>query len=130
MATISRVYSDIDFSFTKTPVIGDVAVGYDEKAVIRSVRNLLMTNHFERLFNPVMGANLNALLFENATPILSLSIQNEITSVIKNYEPRALLESITVSVNPDQNSYTASITFYVVNQATPTTITVLLERNR
>jgi len=130
MATLQKVFSDIDFTFTRVPVIGDVAVSYDQQAVIRSIRNLLLTNHFERLWNPKMGANLTALLFENASPTMSIAIQNEITNVINNYEPRAKLESISVSVNDDHNSYNATIVFYIVNQAIPTTITVLLERNR
>jgi len=130
MATLQHVFSDIDFTFTKVPGVGDIAVSYDQHAVIRSIRNLLLTNHFERLFNPGMGANLTALLFENASPTLSVSIQNEISSVITKYEPRATLDSVAVSVNPDLNSYNATIQFYLKNQATPTTITVLLERNR
>ena len=64
--TIQKISSDIDFTFTKKPVVGDVALSYDAQAVIRSVRNLLSTRHYDRLFNPDIGSNLESLLFENA----------------------------------------------------------------
>lgn len=130
MATLNHIYSDIDFTFMPKPVTGDVALSYDQQAVIRSVRNLLLTNHFERPFNPDLGSNLNALLFENISPSLTMAIQNEIMSTISNYEPRALVKSVAVSVLPDQNSYTATITFYIANATIPTTVTVLLQRDR
>lgn len=130
MATLNHIYSDIDFTFMPKPVTGDVALSYDQQAVIRSVRNLLLTNHFERPFNPDLGSNLNALLFENISPSLTVAIQNEIMSTISNYEPRALVKSVAVSVLPDQNSYTATITFYIANATIPTTVTVLLQRDR
>lgn len=128
--TISRIYSDIDFTFTKKPVTADVALSYDEQAVIRSVRNLLLTNHFERPFNPDLGSNMNALLFELVSPLTASAIENEIEVMIKNYEPRATLKEIVVSPQPDENAYNVSITFYIENATLPTTVTLLLERNR
>ena len=130
MATLNHIYSDIDFTFKPKPVSGDVALSYDQQAVIRSVRNLLLTNHFERPFNPDLGSNLNALLFENISPSLTVSLQNEIISTISNYEPRARVKTVAVSVLPDQNSYSATITFYIANATSPTTVTVLLQRDR
>ena len=130
MATLSKIYSDIDFTFTKKPVTGDVALSYDEQAVIRSIRNLLSTRNYERPFNPDLGSNLDALLFENISPITSTSIQNEISRTIKNYEPRANLKDVVVSSRPDENAYDATITFYIENATLPTTVTLLLERNR
>ena len=61
MANITKLYSDIDFTFTKKPVVGDVALSYDTQAVIRSVRNLLQTKHYERPFDPNLGSNLDIL---------------------------------------------------------------------
>ena len=71
MATLSKIYSDIDFTFTKKPVVGDVALSYDEKAVIRSIRNLLLTKQYERLFDPLLGSNIDSLLFENVSVIIA-----------------------------------------------------------
>lgn len=130
MANLTNVYSDIDFLFTRRPVVGDVALSYDTQAVVRSIRNLLSTNHYEKLFNPDLGSNLNALLFENFSPITSSSIEAEIQNVIDNYEPRAIVNYVNVNPNYDKNRYDVTISFFVENSSLPTEVTLLLERNR
>jgi phage baseplate assembly protein W len=130
MANLKKIYSDIDFTFTKIPVLNDVALSYDEMAVIRSIRNLLLTNHFERPFAPEIGSNINGLLFEPISPITSSSLETEIKNVIQNFEPRALLKTVNVIPNSDKNAYSVDLTFYIQNATLPTTVTILLERNR
>ena len=130
MATLSKIYSDIDFTFTKKPVTGDVALSYDDQAVIRSVRNLLSTRNYERPFNPDLGSSLDALLFENISPLTANSIKNEITRMIGNYEPRANIKDVVVNSQPDKNAYDVTLSFYIENATLPTTVTLLLERNR
>mgnify|MGYP006267215521 CR=1 FL=1 len=130
MANLNNIYSDIDFTFTNRPVIHDVALSYDEKAVTRSIRNLLSTNYYERPFNPNLGSNINGLLFEPISPLTANALKTEISTVIKNYEPRATLQDIQVSAQPDQNAYNVYLSFYIENATLPTTITLLLERNR
>jgi phage baseplate assembly protein W len=130
MATLQKLYSDIDFTFTKKPVTGDVALSYDTQAVIRSVRNLLSTRYYERPFNPNIGSNVDALLFEMVSPLTAATLETEITNTIENYEPRAKISSVVVDGNPDGNSYNVTLTFYIENATQPTTVTLLLERNR
>ena len=130
MATLSKIYSDIDFTFTKKPVTGDVALSYDAQAVIRSIRNILLTRHYEKLFNPDFGSNIDTLLFEMVSPITATSLEQEISTAIKNYEPRARLNNVVVSAQPDNNAYNVSLDFYIENATLPTTVTLILERNR
>ena len=130
MASLTRIYSDIDFTFTKKPVTNDVALSFDTQAVIRSIRNLLLTRHYERPFNPDLGSNIDAMLFEMVSPLSATSLEKEIQNVIENYEPRATVDSIVVSAQPDYNAYNVTITFYIENATLPTTVTLLLERNR
>ena len=130
MATLSKIYSDIDFTFTKKPVTGDVALSYDDQAVIRSVRNLLSTRNYERPFNPDLGSSLDALLFENISPLTANSIKNEITRMVNNYEPRANIKDVVVNSQPDKNAYDVTLSFYIENATLPTTVILLLERNR
>ena len=130
MATLSKIYSDIDFTFTKKPVTGDVALSYDDQAVIRSVRNLLSTRNYERPFNPDLGSTIDALLFENISPLVANSIKNEISRMIGNYEPRANIKDVVVNSQPDKNAYNVTLSFYIENATLPTTVTLLLERNR
>ena len=130
MATINRIYSDIDFTFTKKPVTADIALSYDVQAVTRSIRNLLNTQNYDRLFNPDLGSQITGLLFENISPIVAVTMEGLIKNLIKAYEPRANVQSVTVNAMPDTNAYKVTITFYIENATQPTTTTILLERNR
>ncbi len=130
MATLNKIYSDIDFTFTKKPVTADVALSYDNQAVIRSIRNLLLTKNYERPFNPDLGSKMDLMLFELISPLTASAIENEILSMISNYEPRALMQEINVTPQPDKNAYGVTLTFFIENATTPTTVTLLLERNR
>ena len=130
MANLTKIYSDIDFTFTKKPVVGDVALSFDDLAVVRSIRNLLLTKHYERPFNPDIGSNIDAILFEPISPVTATSLEREVELVIKNYEKRAKLKEIVVAPYPDKNAYDITITFYIENATLPTNVTILLERNR
>lgn len=130
MATLQKIYSDIDFTFTKKPVVGDVSLSYDAQAVIRSIRNLLQTTHYDRPFNPDLGNQLEAVLFENVSPSMATYVQSQVSDIIKNYEPRARLQSVNVSVDEGKNAYYVTITFFIENATMATTATILLERTR
>lgn len=130
MANLQKIYSDIDFTFTKRPAGGDVALSYDQQAVNRSIRNLLLTNHFERPFNSDIGSNINALLFEPLSSMTASQLQNDIRQVISRYEPRVDLKTVVVTPNPEQNAYSVSITFFLLNATQSTTLSLILERNR
>jgi uncharacterized protein len=128
--TLTKLYSDIDFTFTRRPVVGDVALSYDNQAVIRSIRNILSTKKYEKLFNPSFGTNIDSVLFEPISAITSSALEQEISNAIRNYEPRVILKTVVVSPKEDKNLYEVSLTFYLENATQPTTVTVFLERNR
>lgn len=130
MATIQKIYSDIDFTFTRKPVVGDISLSYDTQAVIRSIRNILLTRRYEKVFNPAFGSNVDSLLFENISSVTASALESEISVAIKNYEPRAILDSVVVEPFPDKNAYSVTLTFYLENATQPTVVTVFLERNR
>ena len=102
MATLTKIFSDIDFTFTKKPVTGDIALSYDNQAVIRSVRNLVLTNHYERPFNPELGSSVSALLFEPCTSLSAKNVEKEIQNVLSNYEPRIDNVQVRATPAPDQ----------------------------
>ena len=130
MAINNHIYSDLDLRFLPQPSTGDVSMRYDEQAVIRSIRNLLSTNLYERLFEPTIGSSIGQLLFEPISPLTASSLKNEIRTTIENHEPRATIHDIQVSSQPDKNAYNVYISFFIENATLPTTITLLLERNR
>jgi phage baseplate assembly protein W len=130
MANLQKIYSDLDLTFRRLPVTNDVALSYDEQAVIRSVRNLLLTGFYERPFRPNLGSNLNKLLFEPADQLTSNLIESEVRDVISNFEPRITVNTINVTLSPDENSFNLSMTFFVGNNTRATTVTLLLQRSR
>ena len=130
MANLTKLYTDIDFMFTRKPVVGDIALSYDSQAVIRSVRNLLQTKHYERPFNPNLGSNLDTLLFEPMNPMSASAMELEIKTTIKNWEPRVSLTDVKVVAQEELNAYEITLTFFLQNAATPSTITMLLQRDR
>jgi phage baseplate assembly protein W len=130
MAQLKKIYSDLDLTFNRLPVSNDVALRYDDQAVIASVRNLLLTNFYERPFQPNLGSNIDKLLFEPVNNLTAGLLSDEIRNVVKNFEPRATIDTITVSPNPDGQSFTSRIQFYIGNNTTPTTVNLFLQRSR
>jgi phage baseplate assembly protein W len=130
MATLKKIYSDIDLTFNRVPVTGDIAISYDNQAVIRSVSNLLLTNHYERPFQPDIGSNLEKMLFENVSSMMEGAIAREIEDCINNYEPRVKLNEITVSASENENGYNISLSFFIGNNTAPTSVNLLLKRTR
>ena len=111
----SRVYKDLNLNFSTNPVTQDVTTVTDVNAVKRSVRNLLLTNHYDRPFHPEIGSNVQALLFENFGPITGNQLTRTIEEMIANFEPRARVESVECFPLPDTNTYEIRIYFYVEN---------------
>jgi len=130
MANLQKIYSDLDLTFNRVKGTNDVALRYDEQAVLSSVRNLLLTNFYERLFQPSIGSNIEGLLFEPATDLTASILENEIKTTIKNYEPRITIETLDVISNIDNNSFQVNMTFYVGNKTSPTAVNLILQRSR
>ena len=127
---ISRLYKDLDLSFTANPVTGDVSKKLDANAVKQSLNILMQTNFYERPFEPEKGANLRGYLFEPMSNLLAGLIQNTIKNIIETYEPRARIETITVRANFDTNSYDVTLRYFVVGIDRPQTLTANLKRLR
>ena len=130
MATLQKIYSDIDFTFLPKPVVKDIALSYDTQAIIRSIRNLLLTNYYERPFNPELGSDIRALLFEPVDSVFGAAIERRLLDVVNNYEPRVSIESVVAIPAPDENGYKVILTFFIVNLPNPITINFFLERIR
>lgn len=130
MTKAVRTFKDLDLNFTAHPVTGDVVRSYDEDAIKRSIRNLLLTNNYERPFHSEIGSQIRAMLFEPISPLLSATLKQTIINTITTYEPRVNLQDVNVKVSPDNNSAYVSITFTVINTFSPVKLDVILERSR
>lgn len=130
-------YSDLDLDFIPHPTTGDVVKKVGVDAIKRSVRNLILTNFYDRPFRSYIGSNAQRLLFDNINMFTATFLRDAIAEVITNFEPRVRLpntqegdDGIEVSVNPDLNGYNVRITFIIVNRGEPATINLFLERLR
>ena len=126
----SRIYKDLNLDFQKNTATKDIQKITDIEAVKRSVRNLINLNHYEKPFHPEIGSNLRAMLFENMTPQMNVTISRHIEMLISNYEPRARLVTVRTLPQFDRNAYAVTINFQVVNQPEPVVVETLLERLR
>lgn len=130
MARNTRTFSDLDFNFIRHPVSGDVTSRYDEESIKQSIRNLILTQNFERPFRSNIGSQIKALLFEPISPLLATMIQNVIVNTINNHEPRVDLLDVNVKFSPENNDAYVTIVFKIRNTETPLTVNLLLERTR
>jgi hypothetical protein len=129
-SSIKNRYTDLDLTFTRHPVKNDLVLSVDDKAVMRSVRNLILTNHYERPFHPEIGSNVRKMLFEPISPLTANYLQREIEDTIRNFEPRVRIQQVIVQTAPDSNAYSAIISFFINNNTAPTTINFVLQRLR
>lgn len=135
MAQISYVnrepdYKDLDLDFFANPTTGDVFKKEGDEAIKRSVRNLIMTNFYDRSFQPYIGSNVRKLLFEPINPMTIVLLQTAIKEVINNFEPRVRLIEIKVSADMDNNGFNVRLQYIILNKSQPVDTTIFLERIR
>ena len=127
----ARQYTDLDLFFGKKSSNSDVQELTDVKAVKRSIRNLVLLNHYEKPFHPEIASGVRGMLFELMTPITAQILARKIEDVINNFEPRARLIGVSAIPNLDKNAYEVTIEFYVVNAPTELVdLSIMLERLR
>jgi len=122
-------YSDLDLKLTKHPFRKDITPLRDDAAVKNAVKNLILTNFFERPFQPDLGSNLRALLFEPADSITELAMEDNIKKVLIK-EPRIKVYGVSVVDKPNDNSYTVTIKFKIKQIDLQTQVSVVLRRLR
>lgn len=134
MATVTtktvRQYKDLDLSFNVHPVRKDINKHVDEQAVINSLKNIILTNHYEKPFDPDFGSNIRSMLFENLDSITAITLEREILQTIENFEPRVSVTKVTAIPDYDNNGYSIKLDFLVINLTNPITIQFFLQRVR
>ena len=114
VAISKTAYSDLDLLFRKHPQTGDVVVRTDAEAVKRSVRNIILTNHYERPFKPGFGGSLRNLLFELNTSRQLQKAQRRIKKLIETFEPRVHNVDVRLS-DVDSNEIALSVYYAIKN---------------
>jgi len=127
----SRAFKDISLSFVPHPITKDLPVLVNERAIARSVRNLVETIPTERFFNPNLGSEVRSTLFGFCDYGTASIISEQIEETILNYEPRADNLDISVLPRPDDNTFEVTIAFDIVGQDLPSqNISFILEVTR
>ena len=117
--TISRSFKDISLSFAKHPVTNDLIILKNEDAIKKSVINLIRTRLNERFFNDLLGTSVENSLFELADSDLFSFLEEEILTLIKNFEPRINIKSILFEFIKDSNNLNIKISYDIVGLPFP-----------
>ena len=127
--TARRWYTDIDLNLNPHPSSGDLVLKKDNDAVKRSLRNIMLTNNYERPFKPNFGANLRGLLFELADDVTKFEIRRQIEDAIMSFEPRVRITTILLDSTGFNNLH-VTVNYGIVGVEEPQEVQVILERVR
>jgi phage baseplate assembly protein W len=125
------VFSDFMMNMDRHPLSGDIAKVTNEESIKQSIRNIIMFNFGEKLFQPAIGSGVIASLFEPLDNFTINDIQSHITHSINFFEKRVNLLNVTVQPdNVDNNTLNATIVFSIINTNDVATLNVILRRVR
>lgn len=113
------IYKDLNLYFTRNPVTSDVSTVTDIQDIKRAVRNIVLLNPGEKPFHPEIGTGIRGALFENFTPPILQAMRDRIEAVVRRYEPRVTVQSVSFgdpdSQRMDNNELRCQITFVINN---------------
>ena len=130
LSTHTRGWADLDLDFAKHPVTKDIVRKTDVEAVKRSVRNLILTNQYDRPFHPEIDGGVTRHLFGLSTAHTKHDIALAVQTCLKNYESRVIVDNVSVTGDLDKNGFNVTIFFTVVNSPEPIEVALFLERVR
>lgn len=131
-ANISRDpdYKDLDLNFQINPATGDINKITGERAIKRSIRNLIFTNYYERPFRSAIGSDIPRLLFDNVDPLTAVFVEDAIKALINNHEPRVRLINVIAEADMENNGFKVIIQYVIINREQPVSINLFLEKIR
>lgn len=115
VATSKHAYSDLDLLFKKHPQTGDVVIRLDAEAIKRSVKNIILTNHYERPFKPGFGGSIRELLFELNTSRQLRKAKNRIADMLETFEPR--IHNVNVGLNQIDSNEISMVVYYTIKNS-------------
>lgn len=125
-----ELFSDFMTSFAKTPVGNQLAKVSDERSINQSLKNIILTDLGERLFQPNIGSNVRGLLFENAIESNLSTIEFYISNSIANNEKRINLINVLVESSENETELIINVLYNTINSPEPILFTYILKRVR
>lgn len=130
MPTYQKTYKDLDLDFTPHPVTGDIVQVKDANSVKRGIKNILLTENQERLFQPEIGSGLKNLLFEPMSDLTTQILEDEVRAAIEAWEGRAEIIELVVTPEEEYNRYRVAVSFRIINTLEEQQLEVFLQRER
>ena len=116
---ISRAFKDISLSFTRSPITNDLVAIKNEDAIKKSVVNLCRTRLTDRFFNELLGTSIEDALFELVGEDIGVSLEEEIKTLLTNFEPRIKLTQVNIEDDIDENGLYITIRYNIVGLPFP-----------
>jgi len=123
-----KPHRDLDLSLKIHPIRKDIIPLKDDNAIKNALKNLLVSNFYDRPFSRDKGANLKGLLFEPADIVTRITMRKNLETVIRKYEPRVFIRSIVINDDPDTNSYRINVNFKIKENDTDESVSIVLRR--
>lgn len=125
-----RKFSDLDAVFSANPNTGDIPLRKDSEAIKFAIKNLILTNNYERPFDSSIGSPIRRMLFELMDDTTIITMKQIIQQTIDNHEPRVDVINIEIDPDEDHNTITISVNFKIKNTEQPINVTIALDRTR
>ena len=123
-------YRDISLDFFKDRTTGDVAMLEGHEAIKRAIRNLILSNYYERPFRSYLASNVRGVLFNNFSSFAGDDLKDAIIAVIKNFEPRVKLLDVQITQDTDRNGFNCQLYYMILNREQPVVTSIFLEKIR
>lgn len=124
------LFSDFAMNLDIHPNTHDVVRIRNEQSITSSIKNLLLTDYYERPFQPTIGSSVRHQLFEIPSLLTAISLQTAIEDTLKNHEPRIQVNSVVVQPSDDMLTYNVTLNYTLINSTTPVSLTMFLDRIR
>lgn len=125
----AKEYVDLDFSMVLHPITGNVPIKKQVNAVKQSILHLMRLKAGDKPFHPEIKSPIYSYMFDNASPIMGVVLEDEVKLYLRTYEPRVRVDSVEVSF-PSTNSIRCNIQGEIINIKEPFTVFVLIDRIR
>lgn len=123
-------FTDLGISFAPHPVTGKPVIKKNADAIIGALKNIVLTNRYERPYEPVFGSDIQNRLFENFDAVEAINLEQDVRLAIQNHEPRVEVQDIIIQGGLDNNTMSVHIVFFIVNESEPQEIKIQIERTR